>query len=176
MDWLGFVLRWFHIVAAITAVGGTIFMRFALVPSVAVLSEEQRKSLHEQIRSRWAKFVMASIAILVITGLANFLLFNVARKAPGWESWRQSYNALYQMVFGVKFLLAIAIFFIASALAGRSEALKPIRNHARGWMTVNVVLALTVVALSGVLRLTHVGPTLTPGPAATPVTSGDQNG
>ena len=161
MNWLGFVLRWFHLVAAITAVGGSIFMRFALVPSVSVLSDEQRKLLHEQVRSRWAKLVMASIGFLLITGLINIYLFLRDSKTPAWEDWHKSYSGLYNAVFGVKFLLAMAIFFIASALAGRGEATQKFRQNAKWWMTVNVILALTVVALSGVLRLTHTGPSPT---------------
>jgi uncharacterized membrane protein len=175
MDWLGFVLRWFHIVAAITAVGGTIFMRFALVPSVSVLSEEQRKALHGQIRSRWAKLVMASIGFLLISGIVNFILFLKASKTWGIE-WKNQYLILYHSVFLAKFLLALAVFFLASALAGRGEATKGFRENPKRWMTVNCVLALIIVALSGVLRLTHIGPTLPPSAAVPAVTSGDQNG
>jgi uncharacterized membrane protein len=160
MNWLGFVLRWFHLVAAITAVGGSIFMRFALAPSVGILANEQRKMLHEQVRSRWAKLVMASIGFLLLTGLINVVLFLRDSKTAPWEEWHKSYSLLYNAVFGVKFLLAMVIFFIASALAGRGEATQRFRQNAKWWMTVNVVLALAVVALSGILRLTHTGPTL----------------
>jgi uncharacterized membrane protein len=160
MNWLGLVLRWFHLVAAITAVGGSIFMRFALAPSVSVLADEQRKMLHEQVRSRWAKLVMASIGFLLLTGLLNVFTFLSNSKTQPWEEWHKSYSVLYNAVFGLKFLLAMFIFFVASALAGRGEATKSFRQNAQWWMTVNVVLALTVVALSGILRLTHTGPTL----------------
>ncbi|HEY2881043.1 MAG TPA: hypothetical protein VGJ15_01385 [Pirellulales bacterium] len=162
MNWVSWILRWLHLVAAITAVGGTIFMRFALVPSVVVLSDEQRKMLHEQVRSRWAKLVMASIGFLLLSGLINYLTFYFDSKKPAWDAWRESYKGLYQAVFGVKFLLAMAIFFIASALAGRSEATKTFRQNAKWWMTLNVVFALAVVALSGILRSTHTGPTFKP--------------
>lgn len=175
MDWLGFVLRWFHIVAAITAVGGTIFMRFALVPSVSVLGDEQRRTLNDQIRSRWAKIVMASIGVLLVSGLVNFILFLRASKTFGIE-WKNQYLILYHTVFLVKFLLALAVFFLASALAGRGEATKGFRQNPVRWMTINCVLALLIVALSGVMRLTHVGPTLPPSAATPSATSGDQNG
>jgi uncharacterized membrane protein len=159
MYWFVLALRWFHLVAAMTAVGGTIFMRFALVPAALVLTDDERKSLHEQIRSRWAKLVAASVAFLLISGLINFVLFLTESKTAPWEQWRQSYNSLYQFVFGAKFALAIVVFFIASALAGRGEATKKFRQDAKWWMTVNLILALIVVVLSGVLRFTHVGPT-----------------
>jgi uncharacterized membrane protein len=172
MNWLAFIFRWLHLIAAMTAVGGTIFMRFALVPSVSVLSDEQRSLLHAQVRSRWAKLVMASIGFLLLSGLVNYVLFLQTSKTEPWEGWRQTYNGLYQGIFGMKFTVALVIFFIASALSGRSGALKVFRDNAKYWMTVNVILAMAVVALSGVLRITHAGPTL---PAAASTGQGTQN-
>lgn len=166
MYWFALALRWFHLVAAMAAVGGTIFMRFALVPSVSVLTDDERKSLHEQVHSRWAKLVAASVAFLLISGLVNFVMFLSESKTAPWDQWRQTYNSLYQFVFGAKFALAMVVFFIASALAGRGEATKKFRQDAKWWMTVNLILALIVVVLSNVLRFTHVGPTLAK-PAAT---------
>jgi uncharacterized membrane protein len=180
MYWFALALRWFHLVAAMMIVGGTIFMRFALVPAGSALSDEPRKLLLEQLRSRWAKLVAASVAFLLISGLINFVLFISESKTPPWDEWRQTYNSLYQFVFGAKFALAMVVFFIASALAGRGEATKKFRQDAMWWMTVNLILALIVVALSGVLRFTHIGPTLpksatttampetTPAPVAAP--------
>ncbi len=57
MYWFALALRWFHLVAAMVVVGGTIFMRFALAPSVGILTDDERKSLLEQIRSRWSKLM-----------------------------------------------------------------------------------------------------------------------
>jgi uncharacterized membrane protein len=167
MYWFALALRWFHLVAAMAVVGGTIFMRFALVPAAGTLTDDTRKTLHEQIRSRWAKIIAASVAFLLVSGLINFVLFLNESKTAPWDLWRQSYNSLYQFVFGAKFALAIVVFFIASALAGRGEFTKKFRQDAKWWMTVNLILALIIVALSGVLRLTHVGPTL-PKTATTP--------
>ncbi len=175
MNWLAFVMRWFHLVAAITAVGGTIFMRFALLPSVSGLNDEQQNSLHDAVRRRWSKLVMLSIAFLLISGLTNYVILLRDSKSgtPEWDAWRQSYNGLYQAVFGIKFTVAMGIFFITSALAGRGEATKKFRQDARWWLNVNIALALLVVALSGVLRLTHTGPTPTAAPAASGSGSGN---
>ena len=107
----------------------------------------RRKALHEQVRSRWAKIVAGSILFLVVTGIVNFILFNIQTNGDAWAQWRDSYNTLYQAAFGVKFLLALVVFFLASALAGRTEATKRFRDRARFWMTVNLILALIVIAL-----------------------------
>jgi uncharacterized membrane protein len=168
MTWLVFGLRWFHLIAAMILVGGTIFMRFALVPSVGALSDDERKALHQQVRSRWSKLVMASIAFLLVSGFINYVIFYETTQTPAWEQWHAHCNAIYQAAFGVKFLLAMAIFFIASAVSGRSESMKQFRQNAKLWLTVNVILGLTVVALAGVMRLTHVGPTVSDTEASKP--------
>ena len=164
MDWLNFGLRWLHIVAAIAAVGGTIFMRMAVVPAAQGLADETRAELYAQIRRRWAMVVHASIGFLIISGIINFLLLVFAARQPAWADWKATYEPTYHMVFGIKFLLALVVFFIAEALVGRGAATQKIRDNAKTWLNVNVALALVIVALSGILRLTHVGPTLTETP------------
>ena len=155
LDWLAIFFRWLHMLAAITAVGGTIFMRMALVPSVAVLTDDQRKLLHEQVRSRWVKFVMGAILFLIVSGIYNFLR---RLNPPGID---RSYIALYHGLFGLKVLLALLIFFVASALTGRAAALARFRQNAKVWLSVNVALAVLVVCISGVLRFVPTGPIVT---------------
>lgn len=143
---LSVLFRWMHILAAITAVGGSIFMRFALLPSTGVLPEEQHQALREQVRSRWAKAVALSIVFLLASGI-----YNIVRIMQGGVELPGYYHAL----FGIKFLIAFAIFFLASALTGKSPALAKIRENAKFYLTVNVVLAVVLVCISGVLRVTR---------------------
>jgi uncharacterized membrane protein len=158
IDWLAFVLRLLHILAAITAVGGSIFIRFALYPAVPMLPETQRAAVHEVVRRPWARLLQLSIGTLLVTGLINFMLF--VRASKEWSAaWREEYYSTYQMLFGIKFLLALAIFALASILAGRSAGTQKIRDNAKFWLNVNLAMALAVIAISGVMRLTHVGPT-----------------
>jgi uncharacterized membrane protein len=147
LDWVAISTRWLHILAAITAVGGTIFMRFALLPSVGALPEDERKKLHEGVRSRWVKFVMAAILFLLASGI-----YNLVMKEKQLKTAAEGAKSLYHMLFGVKFLLAFVIFFLASALTGRSPAFANIRQNARFWLTLNLVLAIIVVCVSGMLR------------------------
>ncbi len=158
MNWLALILRWLHIVAAISLVGGTVFMRLALIPSVAALTDEQRGAMHQQVRSRWARIVHASIAFLLLSGIWNYVRFLNESKAWG-DDWRTAYYNSYQVLFGIKFLIALAIFFLASVLSGRSDGTKKFRQNAKLWTGVNLALALVVVALSAGMRMTHVGPT-----------------
>src|SRR5262245_21234685 len=136
------LFRWMHILAAITAVGGTIFARAVVMPALAELPSDHRATLHAAMRARWSKIVAAAIALLLASGLYNFAMIIVHYQVPRW----------YHPVFGVKFLLALVIFMIASLLVGKTAAAEQLRRNQRLWMNVNIALAVTVVVLSGILR------------------------
>lgn len=148
VDTIDLISRWFHVLAAMAAVGGTLFMRWALLPAAAQLAPESRDALLQAVRARWAKVVMAAIALLLVTGL-----YNISRKEVAYQV-----SPLYHALFGIKFLLAMGIFFLASALVGRSEAYGAIRRQAGNWLTVNLLLAVLVVCISGALRHIELSP------------------
>jgi len=161
IDWpflVGLLFRWFHILAAITAVGGTVFARFVVFPALDPLPPEQRGALHAAMRRRWSKIVAGAIAFLIVSGLFNFMTLISQYQLPRW----------YHPVFGVKFLLAMVIFGVASLLVGSSPASDTVRRNARMWLNLNIVLAILVVCLSGVLRTaTRIPKEKAPSPPAT---------
>jgi hypothetical protein len=55
-------------------------------------------------------------------------------------------------MFGIKFLLALGMFFITSMLHGRSASAAKFQQIARTWLNVNVVLGIAIVMISGYLR------------------------
>lgn len=157
IDYLALVLRLLHILAVITAIGGMIFIRFALLPALDTLGDDGRTALHERIRARWSRLVQISILFLLVSGLVNFILY--VRAAKTWsEEWKATYYATYQMLFGIKFILALAVFALVSILTGKSAGTQKIRDNPRFWLNLNLAMALAIVVISGVMRLTHVGP------------------
>lgn len=143
LDWVGILLRWLHVTAAICAAGGAIFARLVALPALGTLPTESRSALHEEMRRRFMKLVMASIAVLLLTGFFNYLVYQV----PVHKG-----QPLYHGLMGLKILLAFAVFFLASALTGRSPAMQWIRDRRSFYLGWNVVLALAVVLLGAVLR------------------------
>lgn len=139
------ILRYMHILGAIALMGGTIFMRFALVPTVKDLDDKNRLALHEGVRSRWAKFVMLSAALLLISGIANLGL--AAR-----YDFDAPVGKMYNMISGIKLVLAIPIFLFASFLTGRSETAKKFQANRVLWLNVNLALAVLMVLIGGFLR------------------------
>lgn len=136
--------RWAHILAVITLVGGTLFMRFALVPAVTEHSADSQ--LLESIRRRWAKFVMLSVLFLLISGFYNAYL-----KAMGFHL-----NGVYLTCLMIKIVVGFAIFFLVSRLNGRSEKAKQFRTREAHWLNIICSLMLMLVLIAGYMKLsTH---------------------
>ena len=56
-------------------------------------------------------------------------------------------------LLGLKLFLAIAIFYIASLLAGRSEGAKKFQQAQRKWLHISIRLAILLVCIAGAMRL-----------------------
>jgi len=143
MDPVALALRWLHIVPAVVAGGATAFAWIALLPAFATLPDAERLRLKETIDRRWRVVVMACITLLLISGIANFVLY----QAPVHKG-----QSLYHALFGVKFVAAMIVFFLASALSGRSPAFASIRAKARFYVGVAAALVLVILLISGALR------------------------
>ena len=158
MDALLLLLRWMHIFGVVLLVGGLCFTRFALLPALADTEEDSREKLQESIRRKWLPWVIIGITLLLVSGLANFLLFNSTVKAQGWGGGEWMKQTSYHAIFGVKFLLALVVFYFASGLVGRGSGTAWIRSDRARWLGVTLGLAVAIIILSGWLRNLHTGP------------------
>ncbi len=140
------LLRVTHVGTAIVLVGGTVFIRYVLLPAAeAVLANDMHARLRERMLATWKIFVHAGIALLLASGGLNY--------ARGIAAGTHKGDALYHALLGTKILIALVIFFIASALVGKSARFEPIRRNSRRWLAVNIALATLVIAISGFLRV-----------------------
>lgn len=135
--------RWIHVGAAIMLLGGSAFMRYVLMPAAGPLPEAEHEALRGRVMDTWRKFVMIGIGLLLITGLYNYI-----RAIPQHEG-----QGLYHGLIGTKILLALVVFFLASALVGRSKALEGFRQDRPKWLAITILLAALVVALAGVAKV-----------------------
>lgn len=141
--------RWLHILSAALAIGVPIYVRFVLMPAMSVLDEEPRSRLKEALARRWRIIVYVLITIFLATGFYNFLGAHAHwREFPEGSELRRRYH----MYFGIKLVVALVMFFLSSALAGRSVKLEFIRTNARMWLMVLVLLGLFMVVISGTMR------------------------
>ena len=81
------------------------------------------------------------------------------------SAWRGFYNylvvalpshkgdKLYHPLIGTKILLALGMFFIASALVGRSAKFEGMRRNSKFWQTMILILAAIIVGISGFAKV-----------------------
>lgn len=146
--WLLLGLRYLHILSAITLMGGTIFARFAAAPGLETLPEAERAAAHAAIRAKWNRWVMLATLVLLVSGLANMGIYPTQFELGKDGDMKSAYN----MWAGIKFVLALPIFFFAALLTGRTSLAQRIQANAKMFMTLNLVLALTMVLIGGALR------------------------
>jgi len=153
--------RWFHIWFAAVLLGGAVFQWFALGPAVKDLSDEQKPLFREWVNGRWRLVVMVGSLILLVTGLYNYLVvLRPLHKGDG----------IYHMLMGFKILLALAVFFFASVLAGRSPKFEKMRRRSGVWNLVLIGLLTAIVAIGGYLKVARPPvAVLIPAPAVAPV-------
>jgi len=132
------VSRWAHIGCAIVLVGGSSFIWLVLQP---VLKDES-SDLQERIRNRWKKFVHPGILIFLVSGLYNYVQAVPVHKGDG----------LYHMLVGTKMLLALVVFALASILVGSKPGTQKIRDSARKWLGITLLLATVIVGISGFVK------------------------
>lgn len=165
MDPVTLLLRWSHVLAAMAAIGGLLFARFAFVPAAEELDAESADRLHAGVRRRWLPWVIGAITLLLASGLANYvLLIRRVKAAP--ELWGGDWMGQtgYHALFGVKFLLAMIVFYLASGLVGRGAGTQWIRDARKQWLSVTVGLGVAVVLISGWMRQLHTGANDLPDP------------
>lgn len=127
----------------IVAIGGTFFIRAVLAPAAKRgLSEEAHAGLAPILMQRWARVVHVCILTLILSGTYNTIV----------QFPRHAGQPLYHALWGIKVLLAMAVFFVATAITGKSPAFEGLRRRRMMWMAVNVALAGAIVLISNVLK------------------------
>lgn len=138
-------LRYLHILGAITLMGGTIFMRFGLLPTLLGMDPDKRAEVHQGVRSRWAMVVGIASGMLLISGIANLgLASKYVYAVPGSLS--------YSMLGGIKLILALPIFVFAALLMGKTNLAKKVQANAAMVLNINLALAVILVLIGGWLK------------------------
>jgi uncharacterized membrane protein len=137
------IFRWMHIGSAIVAVGGSVFMRFVLMPAAKQLPDAEHVALRGRVLKTWKMFLHTAILLFLISGFYNYLVVT----GPQHRG-----DKIYNMVIGIKILLAFVVFFLAIALTGRSNWSEMFRKDASRWLAINILIAAIIVAMSGYLR------------------------
>ncbi len=141
---LDLILRLMHILGAIILIGGIIFQKFALRPALGSSAESLKDTAFEILRRRAALLTMTAALLLLVSGLVNTALISMRYRFPDGE---------YNILLGIKLLLAIVIFWLASLLTGRSQTAQKIQAKAGTWLNVLLVCSLILLGLAAAMRM-----------------------
>jgi len=140
---LPLIMRWTHILSAITMLGGALFMRLVLKGALASIPESERATLTAAVRKRWKIFVMALTTLLLISGFYNYLM--VTR-------FEHQGEGTYHMLFGIKFLLSLAVFTLAMFLIGSSGVARKAQANDKLFLTILAIMGVGVVLIAGYMK------------------------
>lgn len=142
---LTLVMRWTHIFSAIILLGGSVFLRFVLLPAAAqTLDQETLGRLRPAMTARWKKIVMVLMVLFLVSGFYTYIAVGVpAHRGDG----------TYHMLFGIKFLLAMLIFLLASLITGRTSLAQKLQANNKMWLVVSILLGVAVVCIAGVMKM-----------------------
>lgn len=143
MFWIDYLSRVTHISTAIALIGGSVFLLCVLLPAAKLMSEEAHATLSQAISARWKRFVHIGILLFLVSGFYNYFRAMPLHKGDG----------LYHALIGTKMLMALAIFFIASALVGKSQAFAAMRTQRGKWLGILVLLACIIVLISSFVKV-----------------------
>jgi putative copper export protein len=141
MEVLNLIFRWLHILPASVMVGGIFFLRFCLIDRRS--TEPPWFDRQEEVRRRWMKWVMLATGLLLVSGL-----YNSGIKAMGYQL-----DTLYNGLLGVKILLALAVFYLAALMAGRSQRAVRMRQQEAFWLNVLLGLIVLIVMIAGYMKM-----------------------
>ncbi|HYO26031.1 MAG TPA: hypothetical protein VEQ85_13895, partial [Lacipirellulaceae bacterium] len=136
--------RALHILFAIVLGGGVFYIRSVLADGGADAAFGARRQV-------WARWVMVASALLIVTGLFNYVASIRAAKAPGAVPLPQTYH----MLFGVKFLLGLLVMFLAALVAGKTASADKARGNLRRWMSVAWTSVMAIVIIGAMMRMMH---------------------
>ncbi len=150
IDIIPLVSRVLHILSAIILVGGLFYIRTILSPA-APSADKMADTCFADRRAVWAKWVGITTAFLLLTGVYNLIVIIGESKVEGGVKLPPTYH----MLFGVKFLLALLVMFIAAILAGKTESADRFRTQMKKWLNIGWLAAMAIIVIAAVLRSLH---------------------
>ena len=132
--------RWVHIAAAIAGIGSIWFFRVVLLPLGS--AETTIPQMSRSVIRRFALTFHASVLALIVSGLYNSIV-----QLP-----QHSGQTEYLIVWIVKLVLSLVLFFLGAAVTGNHPLFEKLRRRRKGWLGLCLLLAGVILLLSNILR------------------------
>ena len=134
-------MLWVHLTAVAVGIGGMGFFLLILLPSLRVLSTEQREALSKVVAARFRWMIWSAVVLLLISGLYNI------RRYYWEEAWGKSW-----LFLTLKIILALALFSIVLGLTIPLKAFDRLRVRRQTWLIVAFAVGVVVILISAYLR------------------------
>ena len=145
MDFVNVIIRLLHILSAIGLLGGTIFVVFALVPTLSHIEPELRVAIFSRAKKRFYRVAHPAIILLIVTGAYSW-----GQNARAYEAYTDQNGPMLQALLGLKVLLAVIVTVLVFA-----DTFKMLPPPATSWPKINLVLGLVIVLLASIIRMMH---------------------
>jgi hypothetical protein len=132
-DVLFVIMRWTHFASMATLIGGLLYGRFVMLPSIGTLSTDAREALADRLAAGYRPMIVAAVCGLVLSGLYN-LFTN-----PG-------HTIKYHILLGIKLMLVLHVFAVAFLIT------RPKNPRVGRMMTGTIISGLAILAISAYLR------------------------
>lgn len=136
------VMRYLHIISALSAIGGMVFLISCLLPAAKQLDDATRQNLVKTAHDRFLRILWLAIAGLTISGVYAWIRY---------ESFYKSLGPIGHILIGTKVLLALIMFAIVFA---RSIKLIQPKNP-RTLPMINLHIAAIIMLIAAALRYYH---------------------
>jgi uncharacterized membrane protein len=134
------LVRWLHVLAAVTWIGGMLFIALVLVPAARRLEDPAlRTRLVHDVGLRFRTIGWVAIGVLVVTGLLNLWMHPVLLSASRFH-WKVGLVVL-------ALILSAFHDFVLGPRAGAPGADPSARVRASWIARINVLVVLAIVAL-----------------------------
>lgn len=136
--------RALHILCAVMLGGGIFYMR-------SVLAAAGPDACFAERRQVWSRWVAIASTVLIATGLFNYISYIRAAKLPGATPLPTTYH----WFFLAKFLLGLAVMFIAAVVAGKSGLAERARLNINSWLRLAWTGVMAIVIIGAMMRMLH---------------------
>ena len=89
-------------------------------------------------------------AFLLLSGIYNLIVIITEAKAAEIKL-----PPTYHILFGIKFVLALVVLFVAALLAGKTGAAERFRGNMQKWLNVAWYSAMAIIVIAAILRTLH---------------------
>jgi putative copper export protein len=152
--------RVLHTVSAAVLLGGLIYLKKVVAP-LATGASDPGDALYRGRRSTWSVLVMLATTFLFFSGIFNTTYY------MGMGLY-EDLPPTYHMLWGIKLLLALFVFFVAAGTAGKSPMAMNMQRDVQRWLNLAVGAAVIIFALGAVMRSFQKVPVALDAPEAKP--------